>query len=438
MTKIPIRNEVANLVFGPFTRQRTKEFVGEYYGPVLLTAVVLATSGLMHLLWYYSPLQLSEDIWVKKLEFHLHRYPYCTRCMQNYATLLVHQYLSLPIRESFMVVQGVLTMILGPLFYRYLRLLRLSKMWSHVGLFLLMTAYPILGAHFAPTYTWDDIWMYVFGVLCFTALARREPIKAGIYFTLGCFARDQMLLFMPILGLSLWWLRGQCSAKRLLASLVLPAALYLPYRVLVSQAEDPKRWKLLLFNFGDIGRSTDTIVSMIVAFGLLWLLCTVGLMILRRRPMLFPERMIFWGTVITVPLMTAATLLFTLARETRMFFPPFVFVIPLSIVALRKVWESVSSRCSPFTLMLIPTAVAVCIVVGVACGEELFPEWDFRRNALLRRQIAGVHVGAAWVILQGWIIFTLQKHISGISRRPKDSLRSGSAIDPRTGGTNGR
>ena len=422
------------MTFGSLTGQRVQDFVREYYGSILLTSVVLVISGLMHLLWYYSPLRLTEDTWVRGLDVHLSQYPFNTRLMQSQATLLVQHIFSLPVKESFMIVQGGLTMILGPLFYRYLRQLRVGKAWSLVGLFLLMTAYPILGAHFSPTYTWDDIWMYVFGVLCFSALTREEPLKASLYFTLGCFARGQMLLFLPIFVLSLWWLQGQYTVKRLLGSLLLPLLLYGSFRAILYQAEDPKRWELFFFNFRDSARSTDTIVSMIIAFGVMWFLCVVGQKMLRERPMTYPERVIFWGAFLSVPVVTITTLLFTNARETRIFFPPFVFVIPLSVVALRRIWDRVSSRCGPLTWTFIPSAVAVCLVLGVAYGGNLFSEWDFGRNVQLRRQIAGVHLGTAWIILQGWIISTLQNHISVRSLRRKDSSRPSEAI-VKTAGT---
>jgi hypothetical protein len=396
---------------------RVTRFLKEYRPVLLLSGAMLAISAWLQLQVEWSPMILSEEIWHKKLEFHLTYTPFAVRFFQSYATLGLRHLLDWPIRESFFAVQFALALLLGPLFYRYLRALNFDKAWSRIGVLLFYSAYPILGAHFAPTYTWDDFWMYAFLILSLIFIIRQQPLLAITCFTLGCFARETMLFFYPILLLSSWWLRPETRRWQWLTGLLMPAVLYGLFYVIMREAVDPLRWELAAFNFGNVARSTDSIVSLIIAFGFLWLLMIIGLAtMLRQKPSQTQERILVWGLLTSLPPTVIATLLFSLARETRIFFPPFVFVIPLSLVALRSICQYVREHWSRRTFILVSAGGAAVTLAAALSGHSLVPATDFTANAGFRRHLAGFHLGLMLVILGGYTITWLRSLAARLSR----------------------
>jgi hypothetical protein len=98
----------------------------EYLPPAAVTAVGLALSMLLHSrLGFWSPIQIGDVLWIKKLNLHLTVYPYTIRPFQTWATVWLHDLTSLPIRESFFFFQFSLTFILGLVLYAYLKKARL-------------------------------------------------------------------------------------------------------------------------------------------------------------------------------------------------------------------------------------------------------------------------------------------------------------------------
>lgn len=399
--------------------ERTHSFRQEYGLALGLTAGLLALSACLQIWWQSSPITLSEEIWQKKLDTHLSYYPFAIRPFQSQATLYMHKLLGLPIRESFFAIQFTLALILGGVFYRFLRLLEFSRKWSLTGLAALMLSYPILGAHFAPTHTWDDIWCYLFIVLTFTALVRNRPVTSGLYLTLGCFAREQALVFYPLLLLWAWWSRKEINRVRALIMLTLPIVVYGAYRWIVFEDFEFRRFFHLKFNFETALRVNDTIVSAWIAFGLLWVLTVIGLVKrnLHRRDRLF--RLIFWGVLITLPITVILTLTSGMARETRIFFPPFLFLIPISLYALKDLFD----RLHPFRTWPGRISWAAAIVITIALGYQLalvlFPHFDYGTNAVFRRQLAGIHIGLTLSLLMGYVVvWVRERRRSRISARP--------------------
>ncbi len=383
--------------------QTSHRFWSEY-GPAFgLSAAFLALSACLHIWWQSSPMTLPEDIWQEKLDYHLTYYPFAIRPFQTRATLLLHDLLSLPIRESFFAIQFSLTMCLGAFFYRFLRLLEFKQNWSLVGVALLMISYPILGAHFAPTHTWDDIWSYVFLVLAFSAVVGRRPVTAGVFITLGCFAREQILVFYPLLLLWAWWSRKEQSRGRLSVMLVAPLIVYGLYRLLVYEDYDLGRFAHLRYNFETVLRASDTVVSAWIAFGVLWITALIGLVRNEQRPKTLESKLVFWGVLIALPITFLLTISTGRARETRIFFPPFLFVIPLSLYELRDLYDRLRPVLTKQRFKTFALLVVVSISLGYGVAWLLFPEFDYGTNAEFRRQITGIHFGLSFLLLTALI-----------------------------------
>ncbi|MEA2030200.1 MAG: hypothetical protein U9N55_01205 [candidate division Zixibacteria bacterium] len=286
------------------------KFVKEYWVPTTLMAVLLGFSAYLQLEMFWSPMVIDAEFWQKKLEFHMSCGPFAIRYFQNYTTLAVSHLFGICTRDAFYGVQFFLALLLGPVFYKYLRKIDFNRVWSNIGVILLATAYPILGAHFAPTHTWDDFWSYHFLLFALLAAVDRRILFVGVFFTLGLLAREQIILFYPILLMLLWWSRHKIGSLKLFSTLILPIVVFVAFRIVVFEDIDPRRWELYAFNFGNVCRTTDTLVSTIIAFGFMWMASVIGLVELRKESMQDYGRLLFWGGITATALTTAVTLLF--------------------------------------------------------------------------------------------------------------------------------
>ncbi|MEW6413285.1 MAG: hypothetical protein AB1483_12575 [Candidatus Zixiibacteriota bacterium] len=396
-----------------------KRYIEEYWLPALISAAALGLSLYLQQCCFWSPMALPEEMWEAKLKFHMTWHPFAVRIWQSYATLAMNKLTGLAIKQSFFVIQYGLAMGLGLLFYRYLRHMLFDRIWANLGVVLLMTAYPVIGAHFEPTHTWDDIWSYIFLILLLLAVMRDRWILAGVYLVLGLFAREQILLLYPILILWAWWSRKQVPTGRQVIGLVFPVAVYFLYRLLLWEEIDPKRWQLLLFNFDGEGRINDTIVSAIIAFGFMWLTSLLGWMSVVNHGRIEEKRYLATGGAIFVGLTVLFTFVLTFARETRIFFPPFVFVIPLTLYFLRTLWRSYFCRLHPVWWLVSTVVLFIFGWAGYRSAVNMALISEYKINADLRVPLAGVHVGLMAAILTGYVALLL-KHIY---RRGRDKRR---------------
>jgi len=376
----------------------------------LLTILVLVLSILLHTKATWSPLLLDNDRWKASLDLHLNWYPFSTRWFQSYATILVHNITGLSAKTSFYSVQYALALILGPLFFNYLRKLRFDRNWSLCGMLLFLTSFPILCAHFEPVHTWDDFWMYLFTILAFMSVLDRKWYMTTLFFCLGCLAREQMLLFYPIWALMLWTLRRETPPTRTFIFLVTPIIICGLPHLLLGESVDPQRWQLITFNFANEPRAADSVVSILNAFGFIWVVCVVALVRFRSVTHSTSDRLLFWGTIVTVPLTLAVGIFFTLVRETRILFPPFVFVIPLSLHSLSSIWFDLRRNFPLLTRFGIVLSCPVFMFFGLKAAEVLWPVFEYGGSSGLRRDFAGVSIGLSAFILTVLLFTKLRRN----------------------------
>ena len=390
---------------------RIQSFVKEYWSPLLLTGALIGFSVWLQLAYEWSAMWLDEETWQGMLNLHLTWNPFAVRFFQSYSTLALHQVFGIPVRESFFTVQFTLEMILGVTMYRYLCRLGFDRGWALVGVALTFTAYPIMGANFEPTHTWDDFWLYLFLVLTLLAALNRRPIAAAIYLTLAFFAREQAVLFYPLVLLILWWQRDEVRLPRMILPALLPPTAYGLFRVYKWEPIDPYRWQLFNDNFQNPGTTQDSIVSILVCFGALWLLALLGLRATSQMKDVTSRRLLRWGMATAVPLTTAVALLFTFVRETRILFPSFVIIVPLSLLFAQATWKGTTHfRLSWLIGLLILTGLAVWACIPWA--HRLFPLFAYGANAMFRRSLLGVHLGIALVCVVGLLIAGISRRIS--------------------------
>ncbi len=377
-------------------KKKLGTFISEFKFPILITTLLAMLSVYIHLYTFGSPMDQTEEIWLKRVTWHLEYAPFAHRLLQNYATLLFHQFFLLPIKESFFVVQYILFLLIGSVFYKYLRLLSFDKYWSIIGLIILLTAYPILGAHFSPVYTWDDMWAYLFIMLMLINLIKLKWNHVGLFLLLGLMAREQTIIFVPILIFIVYLHRENNNSKLKLISILLPILIYIIYRLFLWQEISSSRWGLFNFNFENHGRTNDSLMSIFLSFGFIWLLYFVGCVKLYFNKVLKEYKLLVFGSISTLILTFIIALFFAFTRETRLLFPPFVFVIPIALIALKSIVTYKNNSnwiCLKYIFSVI--LLGVFIFGGINYVEYLNIQCDFWAGADVRFLLLGIHLGVA-------------------------------------------
>jgi len=346
-----------------------------------------------------SSLHYNSQIWLKIFNFHKDIYPYNFRIFQTHAVSVLHNISGWPLKESFFVIQYLLAFLTGLFFYKLLKKLEFSSNWSLLGVSMLIFSLPMAAAFFEPIHTYDDFWMYGFTVLTFTAIIDRRWLLSALFFTLGCFAREQMLLFFPVLLAVAWGDRKETNLRRTVSLLLLPLIVYGSYYLFMYEPSNPKRWSLITYNFADSARAADSTISIWNAFGFVWIPAIIGAFKIWYGRQERIESILFKGAVMIVPVTLALGLFLTLARETRIFFPPFIFVIPLAVYAIRDDWSSYRHIRSAWFWTIGLCAAGFSIYLGILLANILWPQFDYREAVKLRQGFAGANIGLALLYL---------------------------------------
>ncbi len=363
--------------------------IREYIIPIAITLGLLLISLILHVKSCGSPLEMDHDLWEKRINAHLTEYPFKIRLLTTPIVVFMADLLRLPYREVFYALQFLLAAILGPAFYAYLKNLGFSNKISNIGVILLMSSYPIMAAHFEPVHTWDDFWVYLFLVLCFLALFRQKPIWGAILFTLSCFAREQTAIFYPIYAFAFIRLSGKIDWKKTAVLLAFPVIVYGAYFLNVRM---PYQYTIF-FNFESAIRARDTIFSVFISFGLMWSLLPVALLIQAWQRMTSSGRFLVISSVYSMAVTLIFVLIFGRARKTRLLFPPFVFMIPLSLMIIRPCLDffyKYTGRTGKIAFILV---LIILMAAGIFAAFAVFPEFEFRQCANYCRQWAGINIG---------------------------------------------
>jgi hypothetical protein len=343
-------------------------------------------------------LRQDEQTWRQRLEYHESEYPFSLRPLTNVASRVLTEQAGLTVRDAFIVGQYPLLFVLFVSFAGYLRMLGLRQNRQIIGVWMLGLSFPILCVHFIPNYTWDDLWAYIGLVWMAGFLARGKFFFAAVCLTFAALSRESMLIAAPAIFV---FRRDESWRKRLIAAL-LPIVLYGAYRLLLFPDVLAGRFTRLLVNFGDAGEVRQTIHSLFVSFGCLWVLAALPLVKTFRAGTVIDEpltRRLADSALIVAMLTVVLTLTASLARETRLFFTPFVFIIPSALVGLDGFTRAVSwLRARKSVWLLLSMAIAICCA-SMAITVLMFPSYPFLPMLDFHRVFFGLHLAASAMVL---------------------------------------
>ena len=109
--------------------------------------------------------------------------------------------------------------------------------------------------------------------------------------------------------------------------------------------------------------------------------------------------MILLGAAVTVPAHIIIVFTLTLARETRLFFPPFLFVIPVVLWLFEDLKTYFINFCRKFWGALALSTGIMSFWVGLVAAPALFPAFDFRGRLEFSQFYLGIHIGLSLIFL---------------------------------------
>ena len=345
---------------------------------VIVWLVALAIVGLSLLVHLAAPssIHLSEQVWSERVAFHHSLLPFQVRPLTNGILDAGHDLLGLPYKTTFFTLQFLLYLVCLPVFWYYLRTLEFSPAYSLSGMVIFGLMLPLFLAHFDPIYTWSDFWVYLGLPLSFAALIRRRYVLSLLAMALAIVTRETSLLFVPVWFVFAYSANGH---KWLWAAVLaaLPVIFATAIRMTSVHAVSVIPTWDFDFNFATGLRASDSLFSTLVSLGFIWV---VGLSQTARRTG-NPTRhydLIRAAALFTTAGTVISTLLLTYARETRLFVPPVIFLIPLVLVYAKdhsievgRLWERTSAT------VAIPAAI-VLLAVCILAAKLAFPTFEYR------------------------------------------------------------
>lgn len=363
--------------------------------PVVFALLITLLSVVAHVT-SPSTLHQSEQSWAERIELHETSPIFSKRPLTSIAVVALHDSLGLGYRASFFALQFALMTAALICFWYWLSILGFGRGEGLAGMVIFGLSHSVFLAHFEPIHTWSDFWVYALIPLSLAWSLKKRYIPAVIAAVLALIARETSLLFVPLmipalrLGGSRRWPASLAGA----AVIILFVGERLYFHPHLSAIPDFK----LLFNFDGLLRTSDTIFSVIVSLGFVWI---TGLLGLVSNSGFESDRLRFlkWGGIWTVVGFTASSLLFGQVRESRLFVPTMVFLIPLTIVWWRS-RRPAFRQLTGATPKWGQSAVALVLVaLGIGLATVIFPEFEYRAWRDGSWVWLGLNIAAAGVVI---------------------------------------
>ncbi|MFH1894159.1 MAG: hypothetical protein ABIK83_15930 [Candidatus Zixiibacteriota bacterium] len=360
---------------------------------VLLLTVLIAVVNLS----LRTMVTQDDELWTRRIEFHENEFPYSIRPLTNVTTRSFANVFEISIKHAFALSQYILVFILFLSFRYYLKIIGMSQKQRVFGLWMLALSFPILCIHFIPNYSWDDLWAYIGLIWMAVFLFKSKLIHAALCLTFAMLSRENVILIAPA-----FFLIGseKISWKKRLTALLIPIILYCGYRFIMFPEILSGRFTRLIVNFENLGEIRQTTYSVFISFGWLWGPLIIALYRFLKKEWFTDKfwNQIVYSAIIVSVLCIGVTLNTALARETRLFFTPFVFIIPLAVnyISNRKtLFKQMLERNQGWRIILSGTVLfTACLAIIVL----LFPSFPFLPMIDLHRTLFALNLSFFIVI----------------------------------------
>lgn len=396
---LSVMEEINSATDNPANPEATRP--QQWLAVLLLILFFIALSIIFHTLPCSTPMNgLTDAQWDARVKGHLETYPFFRRLPVTHLVVGLRDLTGLTTRQSFYTLEYLILFIASIFFYRFLRQIKFDFGWSMAGLAVFLASYPVLLGFSEPVHTWDDLWTYAALIYCMSALYRGKMIAAILAFTVALYAREQTLTFYPLFIAGVWLFGGRWKVPMRILFLFIPALLFAPFFLPGWSVPAPAQF-IVDINWGSPGKSANSIFSLIMSFGVIWITWLLGIVAFFSDRLFRADlrnRFLLYGSLYAVAVTLLVVTQVGFMRETRLFFVPFIWVIPVSLWWIRKCHH----RMLAAHLWVRGLATAVVITSIVLClplGATLFPVLDYRNCPDICQKWTGVHIAFAITVI---------------------------------------
>jgi hypothetical protein len=378
----------------------------------LLALLLTALTTVVHLT-SPSSFYLKDAIWQARLNLHYSADVFRVRPLTSAIVTFLTTNYGLSIKTAFLSLQFTLFFLTCPAVYFYLKQLGYNHRYSIVGMIMFMLSLPVFLAHFDPVYTWSDFWMYLMVPLSLGWAIKNKLVLSALAMAIALVARETTLIFLPILCLMIYrrYDRGWLKAP-LIGGLTI--VLFLIIRAMFVGFFFPEPEYGFYSNFNCFLRIRGAIFSVIVSLGFIWV---VGLYQTFRKSEADSQYgdIVRFGAIISVIACIVSTLIFGKLRESRLFMPAAIFLIPLVLTFIKSrmvyIRELFVARYKKWTIYI---ALLALLIFSVLIAKSLFPEFEYRPWHDGNWTYLGIHITLTIIFL---IVEIYRKRAPAIEER---------------------
>lgn len=364
-----------------------------YTAQLALTALGLTAINLIIHLNVDGMISWDQEYWRETVAIHTNSYPFSLRPLTTGAVLFLSESFHISLRNSFILVQYPALLCIFFSFGRLLLELGFSSSRCLIGVCALAFCFPLLGAHFTPNFTWDDYWGYLALIWMTVFLLRGRLLYAALALATVAITKENLLVALP----ALYFFRDRTkSPGRWLGALALPVVVFVAYRLYRLGYIAEETISKFTFNFSDFNQSRQSLFSLLEAFGLFWFF---GALAIKQALGATGESAQLWRNMALCALTVGALTLFSVlggayARETRLFFTPFVFLIPLTLWywQSQRLGEAIRRALSGAPRWSVYLAAPLTLAICVTLVTLLFPTFPYLPMADTHRAYLAINL----------------------------------------------
>ncbi|HUH47575.1 MAG TPA: hypothetical protein VLZ54_10515 [Arenibacter sp.] len=286
--------------------------------------------------------KLSHSFLVSQIRYHQEFAPFARRPLTSGLIEFCSSIFGIPISESFVWVNLVLLLLSGLLVYQLSLKLKATTGQALFNMSSYFLTFSIVFAFFPPVFSYDEPLQYCFLFLSIWAVINNKWAYYCLCFFLALVARESSIFLFPgfiLIGLGLKALPSfnwSPLAIRRWGLLFMPLSLYALYLILFfwktglwaeSSTLEGNRLQCLNDNFGTLEKTLETLFSfLLVLVPALYFLFVTN----KEKKFTTVQKRFVQAFLIGLLINTPVIMLATLARESRLFALPLIFLWPLA------------------------------------------------------------------------------------------------------------
>lgn len=303
---------------------------------------------------YYNnniwPSQLDEinrnDMMTEHHESHLSWRVYKKRILTSHYIEVLRPLLPLELRDTF---------LWGQFLFVFLFLVALIFVQQRLGIpvsdsvftqIFFSLSLPTCFMFFTPLASYDEPIGYFLFIVSMLMVLRKDRILALFFLSLTVICRESFFLLVP--GL-LILAAQEFNLKKIIVNnwkdsflyTIVPLGIYIFYLQFVYRYDMPDRFsKHLSRNWGSIGASIQSLLSMYLVLAFPVCLAVYAYVFRRKEN----ERMFLDAFSVTCLINLVVVFICTIAKESRLFFPPVIFILPYMGSWMKDLWTKMKTN----------------------------------------------------------------------------------------------